>query len=191
MTSTQTSLQSMVEKSSILIGNRVPKDFFVTSGTGESDITIHAGSYHLALLNANIEHLNIMTYSSILPGIANKTNYNPRKIPHGAVLETICACRSVEKGQRATAAIIWGWLYDKKTGEKYGGLVCEYSDTGTECEAKTSLELSLNELYTNGYSEKYELKDIEFVSRSIVAQKKYGTALVALGFVSYEVPLFE
>ena len=54
----------------MLVGNRIPKDFFVTTGTGESDLTIHAGSYHLALKNAGIEMCNIMTYSSILPNIA-------------------------------------------------------------------------------------------------------------------------
>ena len=36
----------------ILVGNRIPKDYFVTSGIGESDITVHAGSYHLALKSA-------------------------------------------------------------------------------------------------------------------------------------------
>ena len=56
----------------ILIGNRIPKDFFITKGKGESDITVHAGSYHLALKDANIEMCNIMTYSSILPKIGSK-----------------------------------------------------------------------------------------------------------------------
>ena len=54
-----------------LIGCRIPKDFFITKGVGESDITVHAGSYHLALRQAGIEMCNIMTYSSILPGVAN------------------------------------------------------------------------------------------------------------------------
>ncbi len=27
----------------LVIGNRIPKDYFITTGTGESDITIHAG----------------------------------------------------------------------------------------------------------------------------------------------------
>ena len=56
----------------LVIGTRIPKDYFVTSGAGESDITIHAGSYHLALKDAGIERCNIMTYSSILPSIANR-----------------------------------------------------------------------------------------------------------------------
>ena len=42
----------------ILLGNRIPKDFFVTEGTGQSDITVHAGSYHLALRDAGIDTLS-------------------------------------------------------------------------------------------------------------------------------------
>ena len=57
---------------SILTGQRIPKDYFVTKGKGESDITVHAGSYHLALREAGIEMCNIMTYSSILPSIATE-----------------------------------------------------------------------------------------------------------------------
>ena len=57
---------------SLLIGNRIPQTFFTTSGVGESDITVHAGSYHLALKEAGIERCNIITYSSILPGIIDE-----------------------------------------------------------------------------------------------------------------------
>ena len=46
----------------VLVGCRIPKDYFVTKGHGESDITVHAGSYHLALKEAGIEMCNIMTY---------------------------------------------------------------------------------------------------------------------------------
>ena len=44
----------------LVVGNRIPKDYFVTSGIGESEITIHAGSYHVALRDAGIEKQNIM-----------------------------------------------------------------------------------------------------------------------------------
>ena len=49
----------------LIIGNRIPKDYFITKGTGQSDLTVHAGSYHLALKEAGVEMCNIMTYSSI------------------------------------------------------------------------------------------------------------------------------
>src|SRR3990167_8165445 len=119
---------------SILTGQRIPKDYFVTKGKGESDITVHAGSYHLALREAGIEMCNIITYSSILPGIAHEIE-KPTKLIHGSVMESIMATATSEKGKRATAGIIFGWLYDKKTNEKYGGLVCEYHGEETEAEA--------------------------------------------------------
>lgn len=174
-----------------LIGNRIPKDFFLTSGVGESEITVHAGSYHLALREANIEHLNIMTYSSILPAIAQQVEFDSRTIPHGSVLETISAVKSVKKGERATAAIMWCWLKEKNTGKRAGGLVCEYGDTGTVEEAKASLRASLQELYDNGYSEEFILdeKDIHFKARTVVPKKNFGTALVVLGFTNYVVPV--
>lgn len=185
--------ESVLGRVPALIGCRIPKDFFVTTGTGESDITVHAGSYHLALRQANIEHLNIMTYSSILPAIAREVQYNPRTIPHGSVLETISAVKNAPQGERATAAIMWGWLIDRETKERFGGLVCEYSDTGSETEARQSLRASLQELYENGYEEKYLLDEdnIQFHSRSIIPKKNFGTAIVTLGFVNYEIPIIK
>ena len=171
----------------LLIGCRIPKDFFITEGTGESDITIHAGSYHLALKKAGIEMYNIMTYSSILPSIANKIN-KPGKLTHGSVMETIMAVSNAERGKRATVGIIFGWLFDKKTGEKYGGLVCEYNGDLAETKARNQLKDSLNELYYNGFSRKYDLKATTLISKSFIPKKKFGTALVALCFTNYIFP---
>ncbi|MFH1439584.1 MAG: pyruvoyl-dependent arginine decarboxylase [Candidatus Woesearchaeota archaeon] len=172
----------------ILIGTRIPKDFFITKGKGESDITVHAGSYHLALKDANIEMCNIMTYSSILPGIATEIE-RPEKLVHGSVMETIMAVSDAKKGERASVGIIFGWLHDKETGEKYGGLVCEYHGDLTEEEVGQQLNMSLQELYTNGFSEQYEIREIVLNTNSIVPEKKYGTALVALCFTNYVIPL--
>lgn len=172
----------------ILVGNRIPKDFFITKGSGESDITVHAGSYHLALKEAGIEMCNIMTYSSILPKIATEIE-RPKDLTHGAVMETIMAVADSTKGERATAAIIFGILYNKKTGEKHGGLVCEYHGPKTESEAFDELKLSLDELYTNGYSDDYEIKETRHISTSLVPEKKYGTSIVSICFVSYEIPI--
>lgn len=180
--------QSWSKSDEILIGCRIPKDFFITNGIGESDITIHAGSYHLALKEAGIEMCNIMTYSSILPKIANEIK-KPGKLVHGSVMETIMAVANSNKGKRATAGIIYGLLYDRKTKEKYGGLVCEYNGDLTEEIVGKQLKESLNELYTNGYSDDFELKDISLYTRSLIPKKKYGTAIVALCFTSYLVPL--
>jgi arginine decarboxylase len=172
----------------VLIGCRIPKDYFVTKGHGESDITIHAGSYHLALKDAGIEMCNIMTYSSILPAIATQIE-KPEKLTHGQVMETIMATCNSKKGQQATAGIIYGWLYDKN-GQRYGGLVCEHNGPITRQEIEKRLSASLQELYKNGYSE-YELRDINLFIESFKVKKKFGTALVALCFTNYEVPMAE
>lgn len=173
----------------VLVGNIIPKDFFITSGVGQSDIAFHTGSFHLALRDARIERCNIMTYSSILPGIANKIEYKAELLTQGAELKTIMACADSEKGRRATAAMIFGWLYDKKTREKFGGIVVEYNGHKTEEDAIEELKASLNELYENGYSAEFDLKDIEVHSKSFVPEKKFGTALVALCFVDFEQPM--
>jgi len=171
----------------ILIGNRIPRDYFVTEGKGESDITVHAGSYHLALKDAGIEMCNIMAYSSILPAIA--TEIEKPKLTHGGVLEAIIATAHSDNGDIATAGIIYGWLHDKETGSKYGGLVCEHNGHYTNTQIDEKLDLSIQELYTNGFSEKYTLTDITKLTKSIVPTKRYASALVALCFTSYLYPI--
>jgi len=174
----------------ILIGKRIPRDFFITTGMGESNITVHAGSYHLALKDAGIEMCNIMNYSSIMPKIAREVS-RPEYLEHGAVMEIISAVSTAEKGKRATASVAFGWLYDKKTNEKYGGLVCEYNGSKNPGEAEAELRESLNELYINGFDEQFELKEITINTKSLIPKKNYGTALVAICFVNYEVPILD
>ena len=133
---------------------------------------------------------NIMTYSSILPAVATEIR-KPEKLVHGSVMETIMAVANSEKGVRATAGIIHGWLYNRGTGEKYGGLVCEYNGNLAEEDVKKQLHASLNELCVNGYSEQFTLRDIKVITESFVPHKKFGTAIVALCFTNYLYPVVE
>lgn len=172
------------------IGCRVPKDYFVTKGRGESDITRHAGSYHLALREAGIEQCNIMTYSSIMPGIATeKPRPKHEDLTHGCVLESIIAEHTSPSGSPATAGIIYGWLYDKKTKKRFGGLVCEHNGEYTKEEITGLLKSSIRELYENGYSEQFDLLDENIIIESFTPQKKFGTALVAICFTSHVIPI--
>jgi len=177
-------LESVVAQGA-LVGNRIPRDFFIAAGAGQSDLAIHAGSYHLALKDAGIESYNHITYSSILPAIANEIE-RPQTYVHGSVMEGIAAVAHASNGERATAALIYGWLFDPE-GKKYGGLVCEYNGNAEEAESEESLRESLQELYNNGYTD-LKLYDIKFISRSLVPEKRHGTALVALCFVNYLFP---
>jgi len=179
--------KEVVLSQNVIIGNRIPKDFFMTTGHGESDITIHAGSYHLALKAAGIEMCNIMTYSSIMPSIA--TEIERPQMTHGEVMESIMAVSHSTKGKQASAGIIYGWLHDKITGKKYGGLVCEHNGNYSKKEIEKLLRLSLNELYTNGFDDKYDLKDTRLTIESFTPSKKHGTALVAICFKNYVIPI--
>ena len=175
----------------VVIGNRIPYRFFSTLGVGESDICTHAGSFHLALADAGIERYNVMKYSSIMPAIAEEVE-KPIGYAHGSVLETIMAQVDVKHGERATAGIMYGWLHDRVTGDKFGGLVVEYMGHQKKKKAKQVLEQMLEELYTARQSDfvsRFELRPGKTSIASIVPMKKYGTALVALGFVEYIVPV--
>ncbi len=181
---------NLLSSEGILIGNRIPHEFFITKGNGESDIAIHAGSYHLALKEAGIESYNIICYSSILPKTA-KLIARPDNLVHGSVMETIMAVGNFSQGERGTAGIIFGWLYDKQTNDRFGGLVCESNGPISEQEIKQELNASLQELYTNGFSEKYHLKEIELITNSFTPRKKHGTVLVALCFTNYLIPIIQ
>jgi arginine decarboxylase len=173
-----------------LVGNRIPKDFFVISGCGQSDNTIHAGSYHLALKEAKIEMCNIMTYSSILPEIANEIQ-RPEKLIHGSVMESILSVCSVEKGEYGIAGLTYSWLFHRGTGKKYGGLVCEINGNFSLASMHDKLENSILELYNNGYSSDFILKTGKTIIQDIKPEKTYGTALVGLCFVNYIYPVLK
>lgn len=173
----------------IVIGNRIPKDFFIAKGVGESDITTHAGSFHLALKDAGIERANVIQYSSILPKIANEIN--DYEITHGEVMETIMAVSNGMLGERLTAGIIFGWLYDKKTGEKIGGLVSEENGNYPEDVISERLHQSLQEIYKHGFSDKCELRDTKTIIETFVPEKQYGSAIVAVCFVNYIYPIIK
>jgi arginine decarboxylase len=80
-------------------------------------------------------------------------------------------------------------LFEKSTGERHGGLVCEYNGSLPEAEAASQLEDSLQELYINGYCEDFELEGTRLHMRSFVPEKRFGTVLVSLCFLNYLWPV--
>lgn len=168
------------------INSRVPQDFFITSGKGESDLAIHAGSYHHALDSAGIANHNLMFYTSLMPVGAKEIRHpGKEKLPHGSVLESIIAVSHAKHGERATAGILYGYLRNRQTGEEIGGLVCQYNGNLSEEEAKRELELMFSELYQASYADKYDYFDRNMIIQSTVAEKKYATALVAICFTTF------
>lgn len=171
----------------MIVSNRIPLTFFHTEGVGQSEITTHAGSYHLALRDAGIEMCNIMVYSSILPAKSRRIDRpEHHSFVHGEVMETIMAVATCRYGETATAGLTYGWLYDD-AGEKYGGLVCEYNGSMPEHEAHEHLGDMLNELHTNGYKH-LRLEREATLIRQVTPNQMFGTALVGLCFTSYEWP---
>lgn len=164
------------------MNQRIPKDFFITKGIGESMHTHHAGSFHLALQDAGIETQNIMTYSSILPPEANEIEC-PDDLHFGAVMECIMSCFDGRKDETIAAGIGYGWLYDDKNN-KIGGLVVERNGNYEEDSLREILSNSLWELKNKSFSH-YHLKDENYITQSFCPNEQYGTALVAICFVNY------
>jgi arginine decarboxylase len=175
-----------MDKNFIVIGNRIPYKFFVTSGIGESAITQHAGSYHFALREAGIEMCNIMTYSSILPKEAIQIQ-KPSTLVHGSVMESIMAVCHGGQDDIITSGIVFADLIDKSS-LKYGGIVCEYAANVSEEEVKVKLNNAIVELHYKNYND-YELQNVNYIIRSFVCNNKYGTAIVALCFTQYIIPI--
>lgn len=175
---------------SIVIGTRIPRDYFITLGKGESDLSNYPSSYHLALKDAQIEGCNIMTYSSIMPSIATEVK-RPPVLVHGSVMETIMAVAHCRKDEFCSAGIVVGWLYDKKTGEKFGGLVCEYHGSLQKEKAESELHSCLTEIYENGFSEDYDLKDTVLYYNQFSPQKEYGSVIVAICFINHVIPILK
>lgn len=188
----------------IEIGMRVPKDYFVTKGRGSSFNDDHAGSFHHALRSAGIEMCNILSYSSILP-IGSRMIRKPAMLVHGAVLETIMA-RATLKGPGLAVAGI-GLVELFRGGESAGGLVVERTlvlekdpgepmdDEGARAHVELECKTSLKELYLNGY-ENYGLgipqvitEIEEYNGKELNAQDRHSSAIVALCFVNYTVPI--
>ncbi len=167
--------------------NRIPYKYFVTQGSGQSDLGVHAGSYHFALRAAGIERCNIMTYSSILPAVSREAPKPP--LVHGSVLESILSVAQAEKGEMATAGLIYAWLYDRETGLKTGGLVCEHGTQDSEQEVSRHLHALLDELYHDGFAETNEMRDIRCITESLRVEKRYGTAITGICFSSYLHPV--
>jgi arginine decarboxylase len=162
--------------------NRIPHEYFITKGCGESDYEIHAGSYHIALYNAGICNYNIQTYSSVLPKNSVLIDIKETNIPFGSELYTIMSCLHGEKGEYLNCGIIIGDLYDNEN--KIGSLVCEVVNKNILVDIKTKLDDTIFDLHKNTYSE-YKIENIKYLMNEMTVNKKYGTCLVALCFYSY------
>ena len=135
----------------LCIGNRVPYEYFLTSGKGESDagsegLPYETGSYDAALNDAGIQNANLMMYTSVIPTNAKLISKKEglKRIEWGQVIETIKAETNGRKGEFISAAVITTDVY--KEGKYLGGFACEYSGRGSKKEALESLLVSIKDM---------------------------------------------
>ena len=162
------------------VGNLIPHTFFVTKGSGESDLELHAGSYHMALYDAGISDFNIMVYSSVLPATAHIASMDEIDLPpFGSELKTILAVSHGQQDEFVSAGIVYAWMYaDENFDQKVGGLVCEVSGRYRIEELEARLIRVINDLHQKTYSQYY-------------LEKRYGTALAGLCFIDFQLPEVE
>jgi len=174
-----------------VFGNRIPRDYFVTWGFGESDVTVHAGSYDDALRMAKIENYNLMKYTSVLPPEARQVEI-PATMHHGSVLESIYAEISggKEDGPLAAGVILFK-IRKKSDGRLIGGFAAETSEKGPGAKEKveTTLRKAEKEMFARRYkAEEMEITDELITVKEFTPQKRFGTVIVLVGFTNYIFP---
>ena len=195
----------------IILGNRVPYEYFITTGKGESaagseGLPYETGSYDAALNDAGIQNTNVIEYTSVMPTEAKEISKEEglKRIQCGEVLECIKAQSNGKKGSKVSAAVMTTTITDPK-GKYLGGFACEYSGSGTRKDAEVSLSQSIaGMIKRRGYgSIKGELqiyKDNKtdtgfiihpgkiFVYEHMDVVEEHGTVFAVICFVSYKFP---
>jgi arginine decarboxylase len=195
----------------LTLGNRIPYEYFVTKGSGESNVgskglPYETGSYDEALTIAGIENANIVTYTSVMP---TRSKQIPKeegisRIQWGEVLECIMAQTNGNRGSYISAAVMSTDVYDPN-GLYLGGFACEYSGNGTKEESELSLEESISGIIehrnygkTNKGAKMYEYNITDkgykyypgkiFIYEGMNVKKLHGSVLASICFVSYKYP---
>lgn len=184
-------------KDGFIIGNKIPREYFISKGFGDTDTgwgnkPWEAGSFDIAERMAQIADFNIVKCSSNIPPEAQEIPIERLKdfFHHGAVLEAILVQTDGNKGQRICAGI--GLLQVRKIsdGLPLGGYAAEYSGNGNENEAKQALHAYLTEQFKRRFDpQKCEFFNEKFCIQEHTIQHAFGTALAVIGFVSYIYPV--
>jgi pyruvoyl-dependent arginine decarboxylase (PvlArgDC) len=196
----------------LILGNRVPYQYFITSGFGESDagskgLPYETGSYDEALTKAGIQNANIVEYTSVIPTVAKEISREEglKRIQWGEVLESIKAQANGAEGEFISAAVMTTDVIDPN-GKYLGGFACEYSGNDDRTGVEKSLEDSIAgiierrnfgkvingaKLYQENKTDKgYKFHPGKiFVYEGFKIKKHHGTALAAICFVSYKIPV--
>ena len=197
---------------STLLGNRIPYEYFLTSGHGESDVgsdglPYETGSYDAALNVAGIQNANVIEYTSVLPKEAVEISRAEglKRIVWGEVLEVIKAQSNGSRNAHLSAAVMITTIHDP-TGNYLGGFACEYSGSGSRKDAEESLLHSIEGMIERrgfgkiiGTSKLYhDMKTDKkytihagktFIYDDLHVKKEHGSVFTAICFVSHVYPV--
>ena len=195
----------------LILGNRVPYEYFVTKGKGESDagskfLPYETGSYDAALNEAGIQNANVIEYTSVMPTEAKQISKEEglKRMQWGEVMEVIKAQANGDKGSTISSAVMITSVHDPN-GRYLGGFACEYSGSDTKKVVEQSLEKSIEgmierrgygsvkngvKMYHDNITDKrYKIHPGKvFEYESLDVKKKHGSVLTAICFVSYKYP---
>ncbi|XXT14586.1 pyruvoyl-dependent arginine decarboxylase [Sorangium sp. So ce429] len=187
----------------LVLGSRIPKAYIVTSGFGQTDEGSgedphETGSFDEALVAARLEKVNLVKYSSVIPPEAEEVSLEAaaEEFHHGAVMDAIVASTSGEKGDVLVAALGRMNVHDHE-GRPIGGFAVEFMNShpgGTtlaaEAEAEEAIDRAMEGVFQRRYRGKgYRYERLPPTIISGVVEKKYGTALAVIGWVSYIHPV--
>lgn len=193
----------MKHRNSKVVGSRIPELYVVVEGAGQSNQgpgldPWETCAYDLALLEAGIENANVVKYTSVLPPEAEEISMKEAKarhlFHHGMVLECIMAQVNGQEGQHICAGVGTMQVYHDNgdgTETHVGGFAAEYEGYGSPKKAKECLTASLKGIFDRRYGGRadYRMESIKLHTKDLVVDDDYGTALVALGFLTFIVPI--
>jgi arginine decarboxylase len=195
-----------------ILGNRIPYEYFITKGKGESSagsegLPYETGSYDAALNDAGIENSNVIEYTSVIPTEAKQIAREEglKRINWGEVLECIKAQSNGKRGSKVSAAVMTTTIVDPK-GKYLGGFACEYSGSGTKSDAENSLAQSIagmikrrgygnikgnTQMYKDNITDTgYKIHPGKvFEYEYLDVKEEHGSVLVAICFVSHRYPV--
>ena len=195
----------------LVLGNRVPYEYFLTKGKGESNagsegLPYETGSYDAALNDAGIQNSNVIEYTSVIPvgAIEIPREEGLKRINWGEVLEVIKAQSNGKRGEHISAAVMTTTIIDPN-GNYLGGFACEYSGSGSRKEAEDSLIISISGMikrrgYGNikGQAKMYKDNITDtgyrihpgkiFYYDDINVKEEHGSVFTAICFVSHRYP---
>jgi arginine decarboxylase len=197
----------------IILGNRVPYEYFMTKGKGESNagsegLPYETGSYDAALTDAGIQNTNVIEYTSVMPTESKEISKEEglKRLHWGEVLECIKAQSNGKKGSKISSAVMTTSVTDPK-GKYLGGFACEYSGAGSRPDAEASLLESIEgiiqrrgygsmkgsahlQMYKDNVTDNgYKIHPGKiFVYENLDVKESHGSVFTAICFVSYKHP---